>query len=171
MTFSVFDVTIPLFRRGFANLTAHLDKGEAYAADRGIDPAELVGARLISDMLPLSGQVQRASDTAKACAARLTGMEAPSFPDVEGTFDELRMRIARTVDFLDTVPPQAFEGAEARPVVLRTRTSETHFVGRDYLFQHALPNFYFHLATAYDILRMKGVSVGKTDFLGPFGQG
>ncbi|MCX5512677.1 DUF1993 domain-containing protein [Kaistia algarum] len=170
MTFSAYEVSVPLFLRGFANLSANLEKGRAFATANGIDPDELVEARLIADMLPLSGQVQRASDTAKACAARLTGIAAPSFPDEEKTLAELEARIAKTVDFLKTVPPEAFEGAEARPITLKSRGGETHFVGRDYLFQHALPNFYFHAATAYDILRMRGVPVGKQDFLGPFGQ-
>jgi hypothetical protein len=161
---------VPLFLRGFANLSANLEKGRAFATANGIDPDELVEARLIADMLPLSGQVQRASDTAKACAARLTGIAAPGFPDEEKTIAELEARIAKTVDFLKGVPPEAFEGAEERPVTLKTRTSETHFVGRDYLFQHALPNFYFHTTTAYGILRMRGVPIGKPDFLGSFGR-
>lgn len=169
MTFSVYDVTVPLFLRGFANLTVHLDKAAAFAGEKGIDPRELVAARLIDDMLPLAGQVQRASDTAKAAAARLTGIAAPAFPDEEASLAELQARIGKTVDFLKSVSPEAFDGAEARTVTLRSRSGETHFVGRDYLFQHALPNFYFHLTTAYDILRMKGVPIGKTDFLGRFG--
>lgn len=169
MTFSVYDVTVPLFLRGFANLAAQLDKAADFAREKGIYPGELVAARLIDDMLPLAGQVQRASDTAKACAARLTGVTAPAFPDEEASLAELQARIEKTVVFLKSVPPEAFEGAEARGVTLRSRSGETHFTGRDYLFQHALPNFYFHLTTAYDILRMKGVPVGKKDFLGPFG--
>ena len=170
MPFSVYDVTVPQFRRGFANLTANLDKARAFAAASGLDPAELAGARLIDDMLPLSGQVQRASDTAKGCMARLTGLSAPSFPDEETTLEELQARIARTVAYIDTIPPQAFDGAEERTVTLRTRTTETHFIGRDYVFQHALPNFFFHCATAYAIMRMKGVPLGKVDFLGAFGR-
>lgn len=169
MSFSVYDVTVPLFLRGFANLSAQLEKAAAFAREKGIDPGELVAARLIDDMLPLSGQIQRASDTAKACAARLTGLAAPAFPDEEASMAELQARIEKTVAYLKSVPAEAFDGAEARDVTLGTRTSETHFVGRDYLFQHALPNFYFHLTTAYDILRMKGVPVGKTDYLGRFG--
>ena len=170
MTFSAYDVTVPLFLRGFANLAANLEKGLAFAEEQGIDPAELVGTRLIADMLPLSGQVQRASDTAKGAVARLTGLPAPSFPDEEKSFAELQARIANTVAFIGQVPREAFDGAEARPVTLKTRTSETHFIGRDYIFESALPNFYFHVTTAYAILRLKGVPIGKSDFLGPVGR-
>jgi uncharacterized protein len=170
MSFTVYDVTVPLFLRGFANLSAILEKGLAFAEAGRIDPAELVEARLIPDMLPLAGQIQRASDTAKLCVARLSGVAAPSFPDDETNFAELQARIAKTTDYLGTVAPEALEGAEGRQVTLKSRSGETHFIGRDYLFQHALPNFYFHTATAYAILRMKGVPVGKADFLGPFGR-
>ncbi|MCX5478521.1 DUF1993 domain-containing protein [Kaistia geumhonensis] len=166
MSFSIYDITIPVFRRGFTVLSAVLDKGLAHASAEGVDPATYVEARLAPDMLPLSGQVQRASDTAKACAARLTGLAAPSFPDEETSFEELQARIGRTVDYLASVDPAAFEGGEERQVTLRSRAGETPFVGRDYALQHALPNFFFHVTTAYGILRMKGVPVGKRDYLG-----
>lgn len=166
MSFSIYDITVPVFRRGFTVLSAVLEKGVAHASAEGVDPASYVEARLAPDMLPLSGQVQRASDTAKAAAARLTGLAAPSFPDEETTFDELQARIARTVDYLASVDPAAFEGGEERQVLLRSRAGETPFVGRDYVLQHALPNFFFHVTTAYGILRMKGVPVGKRDYLG-----
>lgn len=170
MTLSIYDASIPVFLRGFENLSAILDKGVDFAGDRSMDLGELFEARIVADMLPLAGQVQRASDTAKGCAARLSGVVPPGFPDEETSFPELQARIAKTVDFLKSVTPAALDGAEARTVTLRTRTGETHFLGRDYLFQHALPNFFFHVTTAYDILRMKGVPVGKTDYLGAFGR-
>lgn len=166
MTFSVYDLTIPVFERGFANLAAILDKGLAHAGETGIDPAELVEARLYEDMLPLAGQIQRASDTAKAAVARLTGTAAPSFPDEEKSFAELQARIEKTVAFLRSVDASAFAGAEERAVVLRSRTGETPFSGRDYLLRHALPNFFFHVTTAFDILRHEGVPIGKRDYLG-----
>ncbi|HWJ75637.1 MAG TPA: DUF1993 domain-containing protein [Kaistia sp.] len=166
MTFSAYDVTIPVFERGFANLSAILDKGVAFAEAGGFDPADLVEARLIADMDPLGAQVQRASDTAKACVARLAGITAPSFADEETSFPELQSRIARTLDFLRTVDAAALAGAEDRPVVLRSRAGEKQFIGRDYIFQHAVPNFFFHVTTAYDILRHKGVPIGKRDYLG-----
>jgi len=165
MTYSVYDVTVPVFLRGFASLSAILDKGLAHAQAEGIDPADYVGARLIPDMLPLSGQVQRASDTAKGCVVRLSGAAAPAFPDEETSFADLQARIAKTVDVLKAAAPAAFEGAEAKEVILRAGGSEHRFTGSDYIFRHALPNFFFHFTTAYDILRMKGVPVGKQDFL------
>ncbi|SHE87398.1 hypothetical protein SAMN02745157_1123 [Kaistia soli DSM 19436] len=166
MTFSAYDVTIPVFERGFANLSAILDKGVAHAEAGGFDAANLVEARLAADMDPLRSQVQRASDTAKACVARLAGITAPSFADEETNFTELQARITKTLNFLRTIDRAALEGAEDRAVVLRSRGGEKHFVGRDYIFQHALPNFFFHVTTAYDILRHKGVSIGKRDYLG-----
>ncbi len=166
MTFSAYDITIPVFRRGFANLSAVLAKGLAHAEAAGIDPAEFVEARLVADMDPLRSQVQRASDTAKNCAARLAGIAPPSFPDEERSFGELEARVGRTVAFLDGMEAAAFDGAEDRPVVLRTRAGEAHFAGRDYVLQHALPNFFFHVTTAYAILRHKGVAIGKRDYLG-----
>lgn len=168
MTLSVYDVTVPVFLRAFDNLQAILDKGIAFAESEGIDPNSLVETRLFADMAPLSGQIQRASDTAKLCAARLTGVTPPSFPDEETTFAELKARIEKTVAFLKSVPPEAFEGAETRTVTLKTRTSETHFEGKDYVLKHALPNFFFHVTTAYAILRHKGVPIGKKDYLGAF---
>lgn len=168
MSLTVFEATVPVFLRAFGNLSAILDKGAAHAEAEGFDPALLVEARLVETMDPLRSQVQRASDTAKGCAARLTGMTPPSFPDEETTLPELQERIAKTLAYLEMVPADAFEGAETRAVVLRSRAGETHFDGRTYLFQHALPNFFFHVTTTYAILRMKGVPIGKADYLGKF---
>lgn len=166
MPFSIYDITVPVFQRGFATLSAILEKGRAHAEAGGIDPADLVEARLAEDMLPLSGQVQRASDTAKACVARLTGLAAPSLPDEERSFAELQARIEKTLAYIGGVDAASFDGAEERSVILRSRASETPFVGRDYVLMHALPNFFFHVTTAYDILRHKGVPIGKRDYLG-----
>lgn len=166
MSISSYELSIPTFQRGFTVLTKLLDKAEAFAEEKKIKPEILVNARLSPDMLSLAGQIQRLSDTAKGAASRLTGTDAPSFPDDETTLADLRTRIAKTVSYLATVPESAFEGAEERAVVLKTRQQEVHFTGKDYLLTFALPNFYFHLTTAYAILRHNGVAVGKMDFLG-----
>ncbi len=166
MSFSAYDITIPVFERGFASLSSILAKGLAHAEAEGIDPASYVGARLSPDMLPLAGQVQRASDTAKGCAARLAGITPPSFADEEVSFADLEARIAKTRAFLAGVDASALDGADARTVVLRAGGHEHAFLGRDYILQHALPNFFFHVTTAYAILRQNGVPIGKRDYLG-----
>lgn len=166
MSISPYELSVPVFQRGFTVLSKLLDKAEAFAEERKIKPEILVNARLSPDMLSLAGQIQRASDTAKFAAARLTGMDAPSFPDEEVTLDDLRTRIAQTVSYLATVPETAFDGAAERTVTVKSRGQEVNYTGKDYLLTFALPNFYFHLTTAYAILRHSGVPVGKLDFLG-----
>ena len=166
MPISPYSASIPVFQHGFAVLAKLLDKAEAYAEEKNFKPQVLVDARLAPDMLSLAGQIQRLSDTAKGAAARLTGTEAPAFADEEVTLTDLRARIEKTVAYLASVPEAAFEGAEDRTVVLKTRHREVSFTGQDSLLTHALPNFYFHLTTAYAILRHNGVPVGKLDFLG-----
>lgn len=166
MSISPYELSIPTFQRGFAVLSKLLDKAEAFAEEKKIKPEILVNARLSPDMLSLAGQIQRLSDTAKGAASRLTGTDAPSFPDDEVTLADLRTRIDKTTNYLASVPEAAFEGAAERTVVLKTRGGETTFTGKDYLLTFAIPNFYFHLTTAYAILRHNGVSVGKLDFLG-----
>ncbi|AOF91629.1 DUF1993 domain-containing protein [Sinorhizobium sp. RAC02] len=166
MSISPYELSIPTFQRGFAVLSKLLDKAEAFAEEKKIKPEILVNARLSPDMLSLAGQIQRLSDTAKGAASRLTATEAPSFPDDETTLADLRARIDKTTTYLTSVPETAYEGAAERSVVLKTRGQEVHFTGKDYLLTFALPNFYFHLTTAYAILRHNGVPVGKLDFLG-----
>ncbi|MBB3773508.1 hypothetical protein FHS55_004145 [Angulomicrobium tetraedrale] len=168
MPLSLYDTTIPVFQRALANLDAILTKGEEFTAAHGLDPAELTGGRLAPDMLPLTGQIQRASDTAKFAAARLTGTAGPSFADDEVSFADLHARIAGTLHYLAGVDPMAFEGSETRAIVVAARGGERHFVGTGYVLNFALPNFFFHVVTAYDILRHKGVQVGKVDYLGTF---
>lgn len=158
MALSMYDASVPVFARMLKNLSAILAK-----ADPKTDPAE---ARLAADMLPLARQVQIACDAAKLCASRLSGVEAPSFPDVETTFPELRARIDKTLAFLDSVDAAAFEGSEAREVVLKMRDTELKLSGQMMLLGMAMPNFYFHVTTAYDILRRDGAQIGKRDFLG-----
>jgi hypothetical protein len=168
MPLSMYDVTVPVLTRALGNLDALLVKGEEHATAQGLDLSELATARLAPDMFPLTGQVQSASDSAKFAVARLTGTEAPSFADTETTFEELHQRIANTLTFIASVDPAAFEGSETRAIVTRSRRGERHFIGQSYLLTFALPNFFFHVATAYDILRHKGVPVGKSDYLGAF---
>jgi hypothetical protein len=148
------------------NLSALLEKAEAHCAARKIDPAALTSARLFPDMFPLARQVQIACDTAKGAAARLAGVEIPKHEDTEQTFPELRARIAKTLDFIESLPKAKFEGAEDREVVMKMRGEDVKFRGGQYLLAHATPNFYFHVTTAYDLLRHNGVELGKRDFLG-----
>lgn len=162
MTFSLYDVASPILLRGLTNLSGFLDKASA----EGFDEAALVQARLHDDMRPLSSQVQLASDSAKGAVARLAGVDNPAMADVETTFAELKDRIARTIAFIERVEPAAFVGAETRPVTLKTPSREMNFDGLGYLTSFVLPNFHFHLTTAYAILRKEGVPLGKMDYLG-----
>ena len=166
MTPAIYRASVPVFVRGFAATAKILDKGVAFAEARKIDPSVLVNARLAADMHPLSRQIQIASDAAKGAAARLAGVEPPSFADTEASFDELKARIAKTVDFMNGLDAKAFEGGDVREVSLKLGPQEFKMSGADYLFNIATPNFYFHITTAYDILRHNGVEIGKRDFLG-----
>lgn len=168
MAFTIYQASIPVLCRMLTNLGAILDKAASDAATRQIDPAVFVNARLAPDMHALARQVQIATDAAKGCAARLAGIESPSFPDTEATFSELKARIDKTVTFLKGVPADKFDGGEDRTVTitLRQRGSDVSFTGADFLLNFAMPNFYFHVTTAYAILRHNGVKVGKMDFLG-----
>jgi hypothetical protein len=147
-------------------LSAILDKAAAHAAAKGFDPSVLVNARLAPDMLPLASQIRIASDHAKGMTARLAGREVPKYEDNEATLDELKARIAKTIAFVESVPAAEFEGSDERSVTLPLRARTLEFTGLRYLIHFALPNFYFHVTTAYDILRHKGVEIGKRDFMG-----
>jgi hypothetical protein len=164
----MYQASIPVFVRALGNLSAILDKAAANAEARKIDPAVFINARLAPDMFPLSRQVQSASDSAKGCAARLAGIEVPRYEDTESTFLELQARIAKTVAFLQSLGPELIDGSEERAIVLKLRGQETTFTGQNYFLNFALPNFFFHAVTAYDILRHNGVEIGKRDFLGSF---
>jgi uncharacterized protein len=159
-------LTAPIFVRALSNLDKILDKGRAFAAERGMDEQELLDARLIDDMGNLISQIQRASDAAKGTMVRLGGVENVVMADNEATFGDLKARIARTVEFVKSVPADAVNGQEGREVVVKLPSAELKFDAISYLLGFAQPNFYFHVATAYDILRMKGVPIGKRDFLG-----
>src|SRR5512145_1189659 len=163
----MYALSAPVFVRMLRNLDGVLDKGAAHAAARKIDPAVLVGARLFPDMFPLATQVRIACDFAKGAAARLTGAEPPKYEDNEATFEDLKARIAKTIAYVESFRPEQFEGADARAVTMKMRGEDKTFDGVVYLANVFLPNFYFHVTTAYDILRHNGVELGKRDFIGP----
>ena len=166
MTLSMYQASVPLFRRSLAAMGAVLGKGAAFAEAKKIDPSVLLQARLAPDMFPLVRQVQSASDSAKGCVARLAGAEVPSWPDTETSFAELQSRIARTLEYVAGFAPDQIDGSEARQVVLTFRTGEVTFDGQVYLIGFVIPNFLFHCTTAYAILRHNGVELGKRDYLG-----
>jgi hypothetical protein len=166
MALTMYTASVPVLIRGLGNLSGLLDKGLASAEARDIDPAVLIGARLAPDMHPLSRQVQIASDSAKGAAARLAGAEVPSFADTESTFPELKARIQKTIDYLQTLKAEQFEGADAKTITLPSPGGEMKFSGQDFLLGFALPNFFFHVTTAHAILRHNGVPIGKMDYLG-----
>lgn len=161
MTFSIYDASVPVFANALTNMKAWLDKAAAQK-----DEADLLGASLAADMRPLTAQYQMASDTAKNAIARLCGVEAPSMPDVEASFAELRDRCDKTIAFVRSADPAVLATSGDREVVLSFPNGMGYrFQGADYLTGFALPNFFFHVTTAYAILRAAGVSVGKPDFL------
>ena len=166
MTLSMYQASAPVFTRMLTNLAAILTKAEENAATRKIDPAIFLAARLAPDMLPLTRQIQMASDAAKGGIARLAGVEIPSFPDTEIDFAGLHARIAKTIAFIESAPKDQIEGSDVSSIVLKFPGRELNFTGQSFLFQFALPNFFFHVTTAYAILRHNGVPVGKMDFLG-----
>jgi hypothetical protein len=159
-------ISIPVFARALNNLAAILNKAATHVEARKIDPSVLINYRLAPDMLPLSRQVQIASDTAKGCAARLAGVDVPSFADTETTFPELQERIDKTLAFLNTLTAEQIDGSESRTVTIQLRGKDVQFVGLAYLTSFVLPNLYFHVTTAYAILRHNGVELGKADYLG-----
>jgi uncharacterized protein len=165
MTITFYDAAFTPVTRVLVNLDAILDKAAAHCTERQIDPAILLNYRLAPDMFPFTRQIQTASDTAKGMAARLAGIDVPGYADTETTIEELKARLARTLDFVKSISPAQVEGAEDREIILKMRT-EMRFTGREYVFGFVLPNIYFHAATAYGILRHAGVALGKRDFLG-----
>ena len=166
MSLSIYDASAPRFAHMLRNVDGILAKAAAHAAAKKIAPEVLLGARLFPDMLPMIKQVQIATDHAKGAVARLAGAEVPRFEDTEQTFDELRARIAKTLAFVESFTAAQFDGVEQRPIALRVGGKDWSFSGQDYLLGFALPNFYFHLVTAYNILRHNGVEIGKADYLG-----
>jgi hypothetical protein len=165
MSLSMYTATVPPMRAMLKNLSAVMAKAEAHCEARKIDPAAFLGARLYPDMLPFTAQVQIATDNAKGAAARLAGVEIPKFEDNEKTFPELQARLDKTIAFLDTLTEAQFAGAAERHIVLQLRDRKLEFKGADYLTTWANPNFFFHVTTAYALLRHGGVEVGKRDYL------
>lgn len=165
MSLSLYDVTVPAFVNALEALDAFLAKGEAHTREKSTAPNELLEARLADDMLNLIQQVQRASDTAKGTVVRLSGAENPRFADDEKSFADLHARIRKTIDFVKSVPRAAFESAADRDIEMKLGGQSRVFKPLDYLVQFGLANFYFHITTAYDILRHRGVKIGKMDFL------
>ena len=162
----MFDNSVPVFTQFLNALSAILKKAEAFCEAKKIEPDALLTARLFPDMFPLRRQVLLACDFAKGAGARLAGIPVPSFPDEEKTFAELQARIAKTLDFLGTLKKEQFADAASRTVTLKIGGQDMNFPGATYLRHFALGNFYFHLTTAYDILRHNGLEIGKRDFMG-----
>ena len=165
MPISMYQASVPVFVHGLSVLTHLLQQGEAHARETSIDPASIVEARLAPDMLTLAGQIQRASDTSKLALERLTGIPSPKLEDNEKTFAELHARIERTTAYLQTFSESDLDATETRPIQLNFGDFRPAFIGSSYLLSFALPNFFFHVTTAHDILRHKGVKIGKRDFL------
>jgi uncharacterized protein len=161
----MYQTSVPRFANMLKNLSAILDKAQAHAEARKIDPAVLVNSRLYPDMFPVKRQVQVACDTAKGASARLAGVEVPKHEDTEETFADLKARIAKTIDFIQTLKPAQIDGSEEKNIHLKLGQREVDYKGMQYLLGHALPNFYFHVTTAYDILRHSGVELAKRDYL------
>jgi hypothetical protein len=166
MKVSMYQASAPRFANMLKNLAAILDKARSHAEAKKIDPLVLTSARLFPDMFPLSRQVQIACDTAKGAVARLAGVEVPKHEDFEQTIDELKARIAKTIDFVSSVSAAQIDGSEDKEMVLKLGGREVTYNGLQYLLGQALPNFYFHVTTAYNILRHNGVDVGKRDYIG-----
>jgi uncharacterized protein len=166
MSLSMYQASVPAFVQTLNNLSAILDKAEAHAKNRKIDPEVLLNYRLAADMLPFIRQVQIAADLAKGAAARLAGVEVPKHDDTEKTFGDLKARLAKTVTFVQSVQPKDIDGSEDREINLTLGEHTMSFKGQPYLVHFVMPNFYFHCTTAYDILRHCGVELGKRDFIG-----
>ena len=165
MSLSMYAATVPALRLMLKNLSAIMAKAQAHCEAKKIDPGAFLGARLYPDMLPFTAQVQIATDNIKGAAGRLTGAEIPKFEDNETSFAQLQARIDKTVAFLDTLTEVQFEGAAERDIVLQLRDRKVEFKGASYLLQWANPNVYFHITTAYALLRHGGVEIGKKDYL------
>ena len=165
MALSLYDASIPVYLQMQRNLLAIMDKAEAHAQENGTDLAAYLQARLTPDMHPFFRQIQMVSDSAKGGAARLAAMAPPSFPDIETTFPELKERLAKTIAFVESIQREQVDGGEDRIVELPLPGRTMTFTARDFLFNFSLPNFFFHVVTAYGLLRSQGVPLGKMDYL------
>jgi hypothetical protein len=169
MSLSLYDACVPVLKQMLTSLSAVLAKAEAHAAENKIDPNALLQARLFPDMFPLTRQVQVACDFGKSIPSRLAGVDVPAYEDSEQTFAELQARIARTIAVIDGIDPARFDGSESRQIVLRPGTPKERSIGgQAYLLNYGLPQFFFHVTTAYALLRHNGVAIGKKDFMGAY---
>lgn len=169
MPLSMHAASVPVFQQMLTALGGVVAKAEAHAADRKIDPAALLQARLFPDMFPLARQVQIACDFATSVSARLAGAEVPAYEAGDQTFADLQQRIAATLSFIGGLDAARFEGSEQRDIVLRPGTPKERSIGgRAYLLAYGLPQFFFHVTTAYDLLRHNGVEIGKKDYMGAY---
>jgi hypothetical protein len=166
MIISMYQASVPRFVNILGNLSNILDKAQAHVDAKKLDTATLTNYRLFPDMLPMTTQVQIACDTAKGVVARLAGVEIPVFEDNEKTLADLKARIAKTVAYIQTVTPAQIDGTEDKEIVIKRGDKETRYSGMQFLLGHAVPNFYFHVTTTYNILRHNGIEIGKRDYLG-----
>lgn len=168
MNISMYTASVPVFKHVLGSLSDILDKAEAHATAKKIEPSALLQARLFPDMFTMRRQVLIATDFAKGTCARLAGVDVPKYEDNEQSFDELQARLAKTVAFLDTFKSAQIDGSEERDITIQIGPDTKHFKGQPYLLHYALPNFYFHVTTAYAILRHNGIELSKRDYIGPF---
>ena len=166
MPISMYQASVPRFINILGNLSNILDKAQAHIDAKKIADATLTTYRLFPDMLPMTTQVQIACDAAKGVVARLAGVEIPAFEDNEATLADLKARVAKTIAFIQTITTAQIDGTEDKDIVVKRGDKETHYKGMQFLLGHAIPNFYFHVTTTYNILRHNGVEIGKRDFLG-----
>ena len=166
MTISMYQASVPRLANILGNLSHILDKAQAHAEAKKIDPLVLPNFRIAPDMLPMTSQVQIACDSAKGLVSRLSGVPSPVFEDTEKTLGELKDRIAKTIAFIQSVPAESIDGTEDKSIIIKRGEKETHYKGMQFMLGHAVPNFYFHVSMAYAILRHNGVEIGKRDFLG-----
>lgn len=166
MAISMYQASVPQLKKMLVNLSAILTKAQEHIAAKGMDGKVLVEARLFPDMFPLAKQVQIACDQVKFGLARLASVEAPKFDDTESTLAQLKERIAKTIAFMDSIQPEQVDGTEAKEIRFSIKEWNFEFVGEQYVLTWVIPNFYFHVTTAYNILRHNGVELGKTDYLG-----
>ncbi len=168
MPVSMYEISVPVFQRLLTNLTGILDKAEAHATAKKIEPEVLINARLAPDMFPLRRQIQIASDMARGASCRLAGIEIPKWEDKEASFADLKTRLKKTIDFLAGFKAVQIDGSETRDVNLTIAQKPVTLKGQTYLMTHAYPHFFFHVTTAHDILRHNGVEIGKRDYIGAF---
>ena len=166
MTISMYQASVPRFVNILGNLSNILDKAQVHVDAKKLDTATLTTYRLFPDMLPMTTQVQIACDAAKGVVARLAGVDIPVYEDNEKTLADLKARIAKTIAFIQTVTPGQIDGTEDKEIVIKRSDKETRYKGMQFLLGHALPNFYFHVTTTYNILRHNGIEIGKRDYLG-----